>query len=50
MSDENAPADVHQVPKESAPERLPWPEDTSEPGPDGSVTVRVRRWDLPKKP
>ena len=50
MRDQNAPAGVGRSLKDSASETLSWPEDRSEPGPDGSVPVRVRRWDRPKNP
>jgi len=50
MNDPNVPEQAEQPAKELAPDHMPWPEDNSKPQPDGSVTIKVRRYNLPKHP
>jgi hypothetical protein len=51
MSDEHDPERTRMPTNGDADrDRLSWPEDDSPPGPDGSVTIKVRRWELPKHP
>jgi len=50
MNDQTLPEPAEQPAEELAPDHLPWPEDNSKPQPDGSVMIKVRRWDLSKRP
>lgn len=50
MNDQNEPERAEQPAKDIAPNHMPWPEGNSKPQPDGSMTIKVKRWDLPQYP
>ena len=50
MSDPNVRELAEQPEKKPAPDHSPWPENDSAPRPDGSVLIKVRNFDLPKRP